>query len=158
MQLSSVDEHMNSSRRALTPAEHRKATRLYREMKLFSSLMGMGTGTKKSSTEPGSDAFLAAARKDYEEQLQHYGEPRFPAAFVVRNLSALPSDVSDAVDAFAKEHLGQLEVASNSVDGHPVYQVHVAHKETVWIALFDVQGEMLARASYTQGQLVWEND
>ena len=149
---------MNSSRRALTPAEHRKATRLYREMKLFSSLMGMGNGAAKASMEPGTDAFRDAAKDDYEDQVKHYGEPRFPAAFVVRNLSALPTAVSDAVDTFAKEHLGRLEVASNSVDGHPVYQVHIAEKNMVWIALFDAQGEALARARYTQEQLTWEND
>ena len=154
MQPSSVDQHMSSTRRALTPAEHAKATRLYREMKLYSRLLG-GAPAKPKLTL-GTEAFRQAAQKDYADQLAHYGEARFPASFVVRNLSSLPETVCTALDVFCHEHQGRLEVAHNSVGGQALYQVHVHARDAVWVLLVDAQGSELARGHYCEQHLTWD--
>lgn len=153
MRLSTLPHRTASSQRALSPADHEKATRLSREMALFTRLQGGATPGPK--LVPGTPAFTRAAKRDYGELLALHGAPRLPAAFVVQKLSTLPASVVAAFDTFRQVHAGRAEVALSTIDGHRTWQAQVVQGSGAQVLLLDGKGAELARGVVRGAAVSW---
>lgn len=141
------------SQRALSPSDHQKATRLSREMALFTRLQGGATAAPKLA--PGTPAFSSAAQKDYADLLDLHQAPRLPAAFVVQKLETLPAPVRAAFDTFRKLHGGRAEVALSTIDGHRTWQAQVVQTGGAQVLLLDGKGSELARGVVRGAAVSW---
>ncbi|MDP1828797.1 MAG: hypothetical protein Q8L48_36390 [Archangium sp.] len=154
MRLSTLPQRTATSPRALSQADHEKATRLSREMALFTRLQGGAPAGPKLA--PGTPAFSRAAKKDYGDLLALHGAPRLPAAFVVQQLSTLPAPVAVAFDTFRQLHAGRAEVALSTIDGHRTWQAQVVQGGNgAQVLLLDVKGEELARGVVRGAAVSW---
>jgi hypothetical protein len=154
MRLSALPQRTASSQRALSPADHEKATRLSREMALFTRLQG--GAPERVRIAPGSAAFVSAAKKDYGELVALHGAPRLPAAFVVQKVSSLPAPVAAAFDTFRQLHAGRAEVAVSAIDGHRTWQAQVVQGGSgAQVLLLDVKGHELARGVVRGAAVSW---
>lgn len=153
MRLSTVPHRTASSQRALSPADHENATRLSKEMALFTRLQGGAPVGPKLA--PGSPAFSRAAKQDYGDLVALHGAPRLPAAFVVQKLSTLPAPVLAALDTFRQVHAGRAEVAVSAIDGHRTWQAQVVQGTGAQVLLLDVRGHELARGVVRGASVSW---
>ena len=153
MRLSPLAQRTGSPQR-LSPADHEKATRLSREMALFTRLQG-GATPARPALNPGTSAFAQAARKDYSDLLALHQAPRLPSAFVVRQLDTLPAPVGAAFDSFRAQHVGQAEVALSTIDGHRTWQAQVVQKGGAQVLLLDGKGSELARGVVRGAAVSW---
>ncbi|MDP3154642.1 MAG: hypothetical protein Q8N23_18330 [Archangium sp.] len=154
MRLSPLLQRTSSpSQRALSPSDHEKATRLSREMALFTRLQGGAAPASKLA--PGTAAFNSAARKDYADLLDLHQAPRLPAAFVVQKLETLPAPVGAAFDAFRNLHAGRAEIALSTIDGHRTWQAQVVQHGGAQVVLLDVKGSELARGVVRGAAVAW---
>lgn len=149
--------------RALSPADHAKATKLSREMALFSKLRGgspkLRGGSPAPATPklaPGTPEFSRAAKKDYADLLALYGAPKLPASFVVKKLTTLPAPVSAAYDSFRLMHSGQAQIALSTIDGHRTWQAQVTQiGGSAQVLLIDAKGVELARGAVRGAAVSW---
>jgi hypothetical protein len=162
MRLSTLPQRTATPQRGLTQADHEKATRLSREMALFTRLQGGGPERVRSGElaprgvmAPGSADFARAAKKDYGELVALHGAPRLPAAFVVQNLGTLPAPVGAAFDTFRKLHAGRAELALSAIDRHRTWQAQVVQGSGAQVLLLDVKGQELARGVVRGAAVSW---
>lgn len=155
MRLSPLPQRTGSTQRALSPADHEKATRLSREMALFTRLQGGATPTARRS--PGTPEFARAAKQDYAELLALHQAPRLPASFVVQQLGTLPAPVGTAFDTFRQQHAGRAEVALSVIDGHRTWQAQVVQKDGAQVLLLDARGHELGRGVARGAAVSWRS-
>jgi hypothetical protein len=142
--------------RALTPADHAKATRLAKEMELFSKLQGGSPASAASKVAPGTPEFTRAAKKDYADLVAMYGAPKLPTSFVVKQLGTLPSPVGAAFDNFRLLHSGQAQIALCTIDGHRTWQAQVTQiGGSAQVLLIDAKGVELARGVVRGAAVSW---
>lgn len=153
MRLSTLPQRTATPQRGLTQADHEKATRLSREMALFTRLQG--GASERVRMAPGSADFARAAKKDYGELVALHGAPRLPAAFVVQNLGTLPAPVGAAFDTFRQLHAGRAELALSAIDGHRTWQAQVVQGSGAQVLLLDVKGQALARGVVRGAAISW---
>lgn len=142
-----------TQRTGLTPADHEKATRLSREMALFTRLQG--GATPAPGIAPGTIAFTRAAKQDYADLLALYGAPKLPGSFIVQKLSTLPAPVAASFDAFKQQHAGRAEIAPSAISGHRTWQAQVVTPGSAQVLLLDAKGHELASGVARAGAIVW---
>jgi hypothetical protein len=135
---------------ALTAAQHQHVSRTAKELSLFNRLSGVAP--TRPRLKPGAPEFTAAARRDYELLLRHFGKALLPASFHVRVLGA---QVAGAVAAFAAQHRAPAEVALNTIDGHRTYQVQVGDGARTQVLLLGPRAEELARGVVRGAVVRW---
>lgn len=141
--------------RALSPADHAKATRLSREMALFSKLQG-GTAKPASKLAPGTPEFTHAAKQDYADLVAFQGAAKLPTSFVVKKLTTLPAPVGAAFDHFRLLHSGQAQIALCTIDGHRTWQAQVTQiGGSAQVLLIDAKGVELARGVVRGAAVSW---
>lgn len=154
MRLSPLLQRSGSSQRALSPADHAKATRLSREMALFTRLQGGATRATRLS--PGTSAFTSAAKQDYADLLSLHQAPRLPASFVVHQIGTLPVPVAAAFDSFSQLHAGRAEIAPSVIDGHRTWQAQVVQSGGgAQVLLLDAKGHELTRGVVRGAAVSW---
>lgn len=140
-----------SQRTGLTLADHQKATRLSKEMSLFTRLQGGATPAPR-----GTPDFSRAARQDYADQLALHGRAQLPVAFVVHKLSTLPAPVAAAFDDFKQRHLGRAEIAPSAIAGQVTFQAQVVQVGGAQVLLLDGKGHELARGVVRGAAVTWQ--
>lgn len=144
-----------NTQRALTPADHQKATRLSKEMALFARLQG-GATARPEALKPGTPAFSSAAKNDYADLVAMYGAPRLLASFVVEKLGTLPAPVKAAFDSFRLAHPGSAQIALSTIDGHRTWQAQVTQiGGAAEVLLIDAKGSELARGVVHGAAVSW---
>ena len=142
-----------TQRTGLSQADYEKATRLSREMALFTRLQG--GATPRPGLSPGTHAFTRAAKRDYAELLVLHGRPRLPVSFVVQKLATLPEPVAASFHAFTAQHAGQAEIAVSAIDGHRTWQAQVVGSSSAQVLLLDVKGRELASGVARADKVCW---
>lgn len=142
-----------TQRTALTPSEHEKATRLSREMALFTRLQG--GSSPRPGLAPGTPAFERAAKRDYADLLALHQAPKLPSSFVVQQLGTLPPGVKAAIDTFKQLHSGRAEVAVSAIDGHRTWQAQVLQQGGAQVLLLDGKGRELGRGLVRGAAVTW---
>lgn len=144
--------------RGLSPADHQKATRLSREMALFSKLQG-GSARTASKLAPGTPEFTTAAKKDYADLLAMYGAPKLSTSFVVKQLTSLPEPVKAAYDSFRLQHSdGHAQIALSTIDGHRTWQAQVTQiGGAAQVLLIGEKGAELARGVVRGAAVSWRS-
>ena len=142
-----------TQRTGLTRADHEKATRLSREMALFTRVLGGASPAPGLS--PGSLAFTRAAKQDYADLLALHGAPRLPTSFVVHKLGTLPAPVAASFLAFTQLHAGRAEIAPSVIDGHRTWPAQVVSSASAHVLLLDAQGQELASGLARAGSVTW---
>jgi hypothetical protein len=142
---------------ALSPADHAKATRLSREMALFTRLQGGSAPAPAAPPKiaPGTPDFAIAAKKDYADVIAMYGAPRLLSSFVVKKLETLPAPVKAAFDSFRLLHGGAAEIALSTIDGHRTWQAQVTQIGGAEVLLIDAKGFELARGVVRGAAVSW---
>jgi hypothetical protein len=145
----------------LSPAEHAKATRLSREMALFSKLQsGLQGGNAPTAAKlaPGTPEFTTAAKKDYADLLEMHGAPKLPTSFVVKQLTSLPEPVKAAYDSFRLLHSGHAQIALSTIDGHRTWQAQVTQiGGAAQVLLIGEKGAELARGVVRGAAISWRS-
>lgn len=142
-----------TQRTGLSQADHEKATRLSREMALFTRLQGGATPLPGLS--PGTLAFARAAKQDYADLLALHGRPRLPACFVVQKLATLPEPVAASFHAFTALHAGRASIALSAIDGHRTWQAQVVSSSSAQVLLLDTKGRELASGVARADKVCW---
>ena len=145
-----------ATQRGLSPADHAKATRLSREMALFSKLQG-GSAPTTPKRSPGTAEFTKAAKQDYADLLALHGAPKLPTSFVVKSLTALPEPVKAAYDSFRLQHSdGHAQIALSTIDGHRTWQAQVTQiGGAAHVLLIGEKGAELARGVVRGAAVSW---
>jgi hypothetical protein len=155
MRLTPLPQRAATQQRGLSPADHAKATRLSREMALYTKLQG-GSATSKPKLAPGTPEFARAAKQDYAELVALHGAPKLPASFVVKKLTTLPEPVGAAFDHFRLLHSGQAQIALSTIDGHRTWQAQVTQiGGSAQVLLIDAKGVELARGVVRGAAVSW---
>ncbi len=155
MRITPSTKRTGNTQRALTPADHEKATRLSKEMALFARLQG-GATAGAEGLKPGTPAFTRAAKKYYAELVALHGAPRLPTSFVVQKLATLPAPVSAAFDSFRLAHPGSAQIALSTIDGHRTWQAQVTQiGGAAQVLLIDLKGSELARGVVRGAAVSW---
>ncbi len=142
-----------TQRTGLSQADHEKATRLSREMALFTRLQGGATAAPGRS--PGTLSFTRAAKQDYADLLALHGKPRLPVSFVVQKLATLPEPVAAAFHTFSLKHAGRAEIALSAIDGHRTWQAQIVSSTSAQVLLLDVKGQELASGVARASTVHW---
>lgn len=154
MRLSPSSQRTGSPQRGLSPADHARATRLSKEMALFTRLQGGAAPV--TPTSPGSAAFARAARQDYAELVSLHGRAQLPVAFLVQKPSTLPAPVAAAFEDFKRRHLGRAEIAPSAIDGQLTWQAQIVQVGGAQVLLLDRQGQALARGVVRGSAVAWQ--